>query len=177
MMKIFHKVALFGLGLALLTQAAVGQPMPLQQQPPALIEGVWLINDNSELTIVRCPEGFCGHLTKIVVPERYRQQYGQQLEAIGTNYTDENNNDPALRKRPIQGLKILTLRSTRSPWKFEGEVYSPEDGNTYSGTVEAIDVDRIKLKGCVLYVLCQEHQWQRIAGAPAVLPPVAAPQR
>jgi uncharacterized protein (DUF2147 family) len=129
--------------------------------PAALIEGVWLTDSKSEMTIARCVEGFCGYISKIVVPDEIVAQYGDQLAAIDT-FTDYNNKDPALRDRPIQGLQILTLRGGGNPWYFEGEIYNPEDGNVYSGSVEVTGADSLKLKGCVLYVLCQEQVWTRV---------------
>src|SRR5690606_9641239 len=76
----------------------------------ALIEGTWLTATKSEMTIAPCAEGYCGYISKIVVPDHIRTRYGADLEAIGTNFTDYNNKDPALRGRPIQGLNILTLK-------------------------------------------------------------------
>ena len=38
-------------------------------QAQAPIEGVWRTALASEITIMACPEGFCGHLSRIVVPE------------------------------------------------------------------------------------------------------------
>ena len=78
------------------------------------------------------------------------------------SYTDVNNKDPNLKSRPIQGLQILTLRPTDNPYYYEGEIYNPEDGNVYAGSVEVLRDDAIKLKGCVLYVLCQEQEWARV---------------
>lgn len=131
----------------------------------ALIEGVWLTNTKSEMTIAPCAEGYCGYISRIVVPDHIVAKYGEDLKAVGTNYTDYNNKDPRLRDRPIHGLKILTLRPGNGPWHFEGEIYNPEDGNIYSGSVEVLGVDNLKLKGCVLYVLCQEQEWTRVMGA------------
>ncbi|MHB1109583.1 MAG: DUF2147 domain-containing protein [Devosia sp.] len=131
----------------------------------ALIEGVWLTNTKSEMTIAPCAEGYCGYISKIVVPDHIVAEYGDELKAIGTNYTDDNNKDPKLRDRPIQGLKILTLRPGNNPWSFEGEIYNPEDGNVYSGSVEVLGADNLRLKGCVLYVLCQEQEWTRVVRA------------
>jgi uncharacterized protein (DUF2147 family) len=130
--------------------------------PAALIEGVWLTNTKSEMTISACAEGYCGYISKIVVPEDIVAKYGDELEAIGDKFTDYNNKDPKLRDRPIQGLKILTLRAGGNPWYFEGEIYNPEDGNVYSGSVEVLGPDNLRLKGCVLYVLCQEQEWTRM---------------
>ena len=129
--------------------------------PTAIIEGVWLTDSRSEMTIARCVEGFCGFISKIVVPDEIVAQYGDQLAAIDT-FTDYNNKDPALRERPIQGLQILTLQAGDNPWYFEGEIYNPEDGNVYAASVEVTGADTIKLKGCVLFVLCQEQEWTRV---------------
>lgn len=128
----------------------------------SLIEGIWLTAEKSEMTIAPCAEGHCGYITKIVVPQHIIDQYGDELEAIGTNFTDYMNKDPALRNRPIQGLQILTLRQAADPWHYEGEVYNPQDGNTYAGFIEVVDQDRIKLKGCAMMVLCQEQLWTRV---------------
>lgn len=151
------------------TSVALGAgPAAAQQALPALIEGVWLTTARTELTIVACPIGYCGHISKIVIPEEIKQKYGDQLESIDpASFTDANNKDPALQGRPIQGLQILALRQTGNPMYYEGEIYNPEDGNIYSGSVEVLSTDLIRLKGCVLYVLCQEQDWSRVLTDPA----------
>ena len=152
-----RSVALGILALLLVTAAA--------GSPAAIIEGVWLTDTGSEMTIKPCVEGYCGYISKIVVPDHIVAKYGDDLKAIGTDFTDYNNKDPNLRSRPIQGLKILTLQPGGNPWFFEGEIYNPEDGNVYSGTIEVLGADTLKLKGCVLYVLCQEQEWTRVLTA------------
>lgn len=132
-------------------------------QSGALIEGVWLTDAQSEMTIAACAEGYCGYISKIVVPDEIAAKYGEELDAIGDNFTDLNNKDPQLRDRPIQGLQILTLRGGNNPWYFDGEIYNPQDGNVYSGSVEVLGPDSLRLKGCVVYVLCQEQMWTRVA--------------
>ncbi|WP_417309340.1 DUF2147 domain-containing protein, partial [Devosia sp.] len=114
----------------------------------------------TEMTIAPCPAGYCGYISKIVVPE----EYGDAVGSLAVeDYVDVNNSDPALRNRPIQGLQILTLGPTGSPSTFEGTIYNPEDGNTYSGAIEIISADRVRLKGCMFKVLCQEEDWTRIS--------------
>jgi len=81
-------------------------PVVAQQALPALIEGVWLTTAQTELTIVACPIGYCGHITKIVIPEAIKEKYGDQLESVDpASFTDANNKDPALQGRPIQGCR------------------------------------------------------------------------
>lgn len=157
-----------GLMAGALSSAAFAQPL-------SVVEGVWLTNDATELTIAACPDGFCGYISKIVVPERLKEQYGTELASIDpASFTDVNNKDPNLKNRPIQGLQILTLRPTNNPNYYEGDIYNPEDGNVYAGSVEVLSAEAIKLKGCVLYVLCQEQEWVRVEPSPPAETTVSA---
>lgn len=125
------------------------------------IEGVWLTPSQSEMTISSCVEGYCGYISRIVITDEIRAKYGDEVDTV-TNYTDYNNKNPALRDRPVHGLQILTLRAAAKPGSFEGEIYSPEDGNTYDGFLEVVGPDRLKLKGCAMMVFCQEQEWRRV---------------
>lgn len=143
-------------GMALAGGAAAAAPL-------SPIEGVWLTTALTELTIAPCQAGYCGYISKVVVPDNIKQKYGEQIEVIDpASFVDANNKDPRLKNRPIQGLQILTLRPTPNPHYYEGEIYNPEDGNVYAGSIEVLAVDMIRLKGCVLYVLCQEQEWARV---------------
>ena len=129
----------------------------------ALVEGTWLTPDQAEMTIEECEQGLCGTLSKIVITQAHVQQYGVDASAIDIeSITDVMNKDPAMRERPMLGLQILTLKATDNPWHFTGDIYNPQDGNTYSGEISVKDADSIVLKGCALYVLCQEQVWTRV---------------
>ena len=148
-------------GLALMA----GHATATSAQGPGPIEGVWLTQSKTEMTITRCGTGYCGHISKIVVPEALQAQYGDALETLAVeDYVDANNSNPALRNRPIQGLRILTLTPTGNASIYEGEIYNPQDGNTYSGAIEVLGADRVRLKGCMFTVLCQEEDWTRLSG-------------
>jgi uncharacterized protein (DUF2147 family) len=144
---------------------------------PAIIEGTWKTQLESEITIEACDQGYCGRISKIVVPEAYKQQYGQQLEEIAVeDYFDYYNKDPALRSRPILNLQILTLRPSANPFRYDGEIYNPEDGNIYGGYVEVVGADVIKLNGCVLYgLICRGEEWSRVLTPPEETGEAAAP--
>ena len=145
-----------------------------QEQTIAQIEGVWRTALASEVTIATCPEGFCGYLTKIIVPEGLLS--GPEAEAAAAmgpeQFFDDRNKDPALRSRPMLGLQILTLRQGDRPSIYDGEVYNPEDGNSYSGYMEMIGPDLVRLNGCVLFnVVCRGEDWVRVP--PEVVAPSA----
>jgi uncharacterized protein (DUF2147 family) len=129
------------------------------------VEGTWLTQLRSEVTITACPQGYCGVLSKIVVPEGMLS--GAEAEAAAAmgpeDYFDQRNKNPALRSRPMLGLQILTLEPGRKPNVMDGEIYNPEDGNTYSGYVEILSADQMRLNGCVLFnVICRGETWVRI---------------
>ena len=147
--------------IALLAGLAAS-PLATAQNSPT-IEGIWVTPSQSEMTIAPCVEGYCGYISKIVITDQIRAKYGDAVDSVDV-YTDYNNKDPGLRDRPIQGLKILTL-SAKGARSFEGEIYSPEDGNTYDGFIELLAADRLKLKGCAMMVFCAEQEWQRIGPA------------
>lgn len=127
----------------------------------SLIEGTWLTPTEQEMTIAQCVEGHCGYISKIVITDQIRAKYGNDVDSLSV-YTDFNNKDPGLRDRPIHGLQILTLRQAGDAMHFEGEIYNPEDGNTYAGYIEVVDANRLKLKGCAMMFLCQEQMWERV---------------
>ena len=150
-------------------------------QAQAPVEGTWRTMLASEITISACPEGFCGVLSKIVVPQG--QLSAAEAQAVAAmapeDFVDARNKDPQLRSRPMLGLQILTLRPGDKPAVFDGSIYNPQDGNTYSGYVQVTGADALRLNGCVLFnVICRGEDWVRVppeelaGGAP---PPEAVP--
>ncbi len=142
---------------------------PVGPYPPSPIEGTWRTQLASEVTIAPCPQGWCGTLSKIIVPsegltpEEFAAAQQMPVEA----FTDMRNPDPALRGRPMLGLQMLTLWPGKEPHIFDGEIYNPQDGNTYSGYIEMLGPDLVRLRGCVLFnVICQGEDWVRVISEP-----------
>ncbi len=147
---------------------AFGQMAVPGSAPPSPIEGVWRAELLSEITIESCELGFCGYLSRIVVPKGILS--AEEAEAAAAmspeQFFDQRNEDPALRNRPMLGLHMLTLRPGERPTVFDGEVYNPQDGKTYSGYVELLGPDALRLNGCVLYnVICRGEDWVRVPQA------------
>ncbi len=136
------------------------------------IEGIWQTQELSEVTIALCPEGFCGTLSKIVVPREglTDEEYAAAQAMPVESFTDMRNPDPTMRDRPMLGLQILTLLPSVKPNIYDGEIYNPQDGNIYSGYVEMLGPDMIRLNGCVLYnIICQGQDWVRVIPEPEVV--------
>ena len=150
----------------LLAFGAAAQEIVVPLDP---IEGTWQTKLLSEVTISACPEGFCGYLSRIVVPGEGLT--AEEAEAAATmdpaDFFDMRNKDPALRNRPMQGLQLLTLIRSDKPNIYDGAIYNPQDGNTYSGYVEMVSPELLRLNGCVLYnIICQGQDWVRVVPEP-----------
>ena len=156
---VLQELKTFVLGATLLAAGAGGA----QAQAP--IEGTGRTVLDAGVTIAACPEGYCGVLGKVVVPEGQlsAEDVSAAAEMAAEGFMDYRNKDPELRNRPMLGLQILTLQAGDNPAVFDGEIYNPEDGNTYSGYVQVTGPDALRLNGCVLFnVICRGEDWVRV---------------
>lgn len=114
--------------------------------PPPSIDGRYLDSGGYvEITVAQCGSARCGTITRIV-----KRKPGEPLN-------DAHNDNPALRDRPLKGITILKdLRWDDDAWK--GEVYNPEDGDTYKVFVKPRGNGALEVKGCVAF-FCQTKVW------------------
>jgi uncharacterized protein (DUF2147 family) len=148
----------FGAALVVAVGALLGAAPAAAQ---AMVEGNWKSGNGSEIVIAPCSAGYCGTLTKPAVSDADLAKYGDAQTAMAS-FVDEHNEDKSLRERPLVGLEMLRIKATNNPWYFEGEVYNPSDGKTYSGAITVLGADAMMLKGCALFVFCREEQWNRV---------------
>lgn len=106
--------------------------------------GIWLTETGvSKVRIARCGGGYCGTLV-----------------STGGSGIDANNPDAALRGRKLAGVQILSA-GTPNGAGFEGTIYNPSDGKTYTGRLNPKDANTIEVAGCVLSVICKRQTWKR----------------
>ncbi len=110
------------------------------------IDGVYVDSGGFvEITVASCGQSRCGKITRII-----RRKPGETDR-------DTHNDNPALRNRPILGLTLLTgLQWSDGAWR--GEVYNPEDGNTYRSVVRAGANGALEVEGC-LGPFCRKRVW------------------
>jgi uncharacterized protein (DUF2147 family) len=114
---------------------------PAAAQSPA---GSWLVADKTAvIRIAPCGQAFCGTIA-------WTSQPG----------TDENNPDPARRNQPIVGTQILLAMKPVRVDRWDGEIYNPENGKTYSGRIILLGPDTLRVEGCLL-VFCGGENWTR----------------
>ncbi len=148
------------LKLTVLAVAWSAGGVPALAQSP--IEGTWRSAGLTEITITPCETAYCGHISKIVVPPEIAAEHAGASALPPEQLVDGRNKDPNLRSRPILGLQILTLAQSDESHIFNGEIYNPQDGNIYSGYVEMVSPDQLRLNGCVLFnIICRGEDWVR----------------
>lgn len=85
------------------------------------IVGVWLTpGGKSNVQISKSGNSYVGKLIWLKEPNRN-----------GKPKTDINNQDASLRSRPLKGLSLLSGFTFKGD-HWEGSIYNPEDGKTYS---------------------------------------------
>lgn len=104
------------------------------------IEGRWLSGDGDGwIRIERDGESLVGIIAgsptkKPGEPPRY----------------DDNNPDPALRERPLDGLTIMKGFEYAGDGRWTGgTIYDPNSGKTYKSTLTLVDADTLKVRGYI----------------------------
>lgn len=118
------------------------------------IDGLWsTVDDKSRVAISACGDRVCGEISWLKEPN----------DTSGNPKADLNNQDEKLKTRPILGLKLLHSFKPvgESRWD-DGKIYNPEDGKTYSSTMELVSEDVLEVKGCV-FIFCKSQVWNRVA--------------
>ncbi len=129
--------------LAALLLGFLADPAPAQNAGD--LSGVWQTETSgSTVRIARCGAGYCGTVAATPGPG-----------------LDSQNPDPALRARKLVGVQIMQA-GTPSGEGFEGSLYNPKDGKTYSGSLTPKGPDTVEVAGCVLSVICKRQTWRRM---------------
>lgn len=115
--------------------------------------GVWKMS-NGKVTVKVSPCGgnLCGTVVALKKPR----------DDKGRPRLDKENPNPALRKRPVIGLTILSNMRQRGSGYWVGTIYNPDDGNTYSSQMEMQGPNTMKVDGCVAAVFCKSMKFVRI---------------
>jgi uncharacterized protein (DUF2147 family) len=115
------------------------------------ITGRWVTAEKDAVIAVKpCGKTICG------VIERYLVAPPQ-----GTDQRDINNPDPALRKRRLLDVAILSgFTAEGDLWR--GRIYDPKSGKSYRSVVRRKGANTLEVKGC-LGPFCQTQVWKKAA--------------
>jgi len=145
-MRIFRAasaVVLSVIGLALALPAQAADPL-----------GTWVTPEKDQVHIVNCGGALCGSLVFLKEPNDPETSKPK---------LDKNNADASKKSRPMLGVTIvLGMKPSGTPDKWDGQVYNPRDGQTYSGSFTITGPNTAELKGCVLGgLICKGENWTK----------------
>ncbi len=145
-------------GLAAALLLALALPAMAQDGSPV---GEWTTEGGkARVRIAACPhdaQRLCG-----VIEWSYRPP-----GAADGALLDINNQDPALRSRPIVGLPLLADFEPTGPNSWGGgTIYDPEGGKTYNSKMRLDDAGNLEVSGCIFF-FCRGQTWTRYDTAQA----------
>lgn len=145
-----RSVARVGVSIALLAAVCFGSAARAEiGDDPS---GLWLTEaGDAQVRVSRCGDEICGRVVWLK----------DEIDpATSRPFTDRNNPDPELAKRPMIGLALFIGMKSVGPGKWSGHIYNADDGNTYVGNVSVSGSSTLKVEGCV-GALCGGENWTR----------------
>lgn len=111
-------------------------------------KGTWVRpSGSSRIQISSCGGSLCGKLVWLRDKDK----------------KDEKNPDASKRSRSLLGVQTVYGMKPDGDDVWKGKVYNAEDGKTYSGKMELISANKLKLSGCVLGgLICKGETWTRV---------------
>lgn len=107
--------------------------------------GDWLVADKTAVIRVQpCGAEYCGNIAWTIKPG-----------------LDEKNPDPAKRSRPMVGVQILMNMKAAGANRWDGRIYNAQDGKIYTGNIQLVSTNVLKIEGCVMGFLCSGENWAR----------------
>ena len=149
------------LGL-LAVAGGLGGPLP----PADVILGTWNTYDDqgkveSRVEIYKEKDTYSGRIVSLTEPN---WPAGDDQGMAGKPKNDRYNPDPALRSRPIAGLRFMhdfTYNPGKNIWE-NGRIYDPGCGKTYKCKMTLASQDRLDVRGYIgISLLGRTETWTR----------------
>jgi uncharacterized protein (DUF2147 family) len=117
---------------------------PLAHADPEAVMGRWA-SDRSVIEISVAGD----HLSVIVVALKNPVYTAEETAGpVGAIRVDANNPDPSMRERPVLGMELVS-GYTYTGKRWEGDIYDPESGNTYSSRMSVNDDGNLAMRGYI----------------------------
>lgn len=131
-------------GAMLVAACAMAMPVAASATAAPSPIGIWRNGgDSVRIRIARCGAALCGTVVRASAKARADAARGGTARLVGTRL-----------------LRDFRARDAR---RWEGEVFVPDIGVTFSGTLALDGPDRLVGRGCVLGRLgCREQAWRRV---------------
>lgn len=115
--------------------------------------GTWrMANGKVTVRVAPCGAGYCGRVVALKKPH----------DDKGRPRLDKENPNPTLRQRPVIGLTILSNMRADGEASWSGTIYNPDDGKSYSSSMQLTGPTTMKVNGCVAGILCKSLKFIRV---------------
>jgi uncharacterized protein (DUF2147 family) len=110
--------------------------------------GNWKNPENgSVISVYPCDADLCAKIASTTKPDM----------------KDDKNPDTGKKGQPLVGLVIMDHAKKSGDSAWSGNLYNPDDGKTYSGSVTVLASDQLQLKGCALVIFCKSLVFTKVA--------------
>ena len=106
------------------------------------LEGRWK-NGAMEIVIGPCGKNLCGRVVKASAKQQAKSRSGSGTHLIGARVID--NIHPT------------------GPGTWNADVYVASRDMNANGTIQQVGPNRMKVRGCVLSVMCKTTHWDRVS--------------
>ena len=145
-MQGLRRIAFLLIAVIAATGAGAEAPTPI---------GVWMdATGRIKVDIAPCGDALCGEIVWFRWPN----------DAAGLPLVDLNNPDPALRGRPLLGLRVLHSLRAEGPGRWGGGmIYNPDDGVAYHVRMSIDDDGALHVRAYYhLPILGETFVWTRV---------------
>src|ERR1700676_4903992 len=114
------------LGFIMAILTALFAAAPANGQTGGEVSGIWLTQaGDAKVRVSKCGGGICGVVVWLREPTD---------PATGKPQVDDKNPNPALKRRPMIGLPLLSGMHAAAPSKWSGQISTADDGSTNAST-------------------------------------------
>jgi uncharacterized protein (DUF2147 family) len=114
---------------------------PLPASAKSGLEGRWK-NGKMEIVIAPCGAALCGTVVKASPKQQARAERGSGTDLIGA--------------------KLITGIRPTGPQTYRANVYLADRDMNVSGTIRAVNPNRLNVRGCLYAIICKSTNWDRI---------------
>lgn len=123
------------------------------------LRGVWLTEDKEAvLTISDCDGQPCGRIIWL----------DNATDQSGSLRRDQHNPDSAKQSQRICGLVVINDLEPSGADTWDGSVYNPQDGKTYSANITVLSDEELKVRAYIgLPIFGRSQTWTRVESTAA----------
>ena len=105
------------------------------------LEGRWK-NGRMEVLIAPCGKKLCGTVVKASPKQQSRAERGSGTDLVGA--------------------RLIESIEPTGPGTYRGRVFVADHGVHANGTIRQVSPNQLKVRGCVLGVICRSKTWDRV---------------